>query len=264
MAGHNRWSKVKHRKAVVDKRRSKAWSMCSRAIISAARQNGPDPVYNFLLRHAIDEARYYNMPTDNIERAIKKGAGGGDTEQYEHVRYEGYGPGGVAVVVEALTNNRTRTAGDVRNIFGDYAGKLGTTGCVAHQFVQKGRLVVISRGASEDEIFEAAVGLGADDCVRTDDAGGEPGTAKTDAPAWAILCAPERFAQVRAGVGELARSIAVEVGESGIDMIPLNSVRVSGEQADALAELLEAMEDNEDVRKVFDNAEFVESETPGR
>ncbi|HZW08149.1 MAG TPA: YebC/PmpR family DNA-binding transcriptional regulator, partial [Phycisphaerales bacterium] len=99
MAGHNKWSKVKHRKAVVDKRRSKAWTMCSRAIISAARQHGPDPAFNFLLRTALEEARYHNVPNDNIERAIKKGAGGGDTENYEPVRYEGYGPGGVAVIV---------------------------------------------------------------------------------------------------------------------------------------------------------------------
>src|SRR5262249_41571009 len=160
MAGHNKWSKVKHRKAVVDKRRSKAWTMCSRAIISAARQNGPDPNFNFALRAALDEARYHNVPNDNVERAIKKGVGGGAGDDYEPVRYEGYGPGGVAVIVEAYTNNRARTAGEVRNIFGDYSGKLGTTGCVAHQFEHKGRIEIKAAATDEDRVIEAALNAG--------------------------------------------------------------------------------------------------------
>ena len=137
MAGHNKWSKIKRKKLVTDGRRSKAWTMCLRAVMMAARSGGPDPDFNFALRTAIDEAKYHNVPKDNLERAIKKGAGGGDGENYEQARYEGHGPGGVAIVVESLTNNRTRTAGDLRLIFSDHNGKLGTTGCVGFMFETK-------------------------------------------------------------------------------------------------------------------------------
>src|SRR6185369_9311190 len=131
MAGHNKWSKIKRKKAVTDSRRSKAWTMCLRAVMMAARSGGGDPEFNFALRTAIDEAKYHNVPKDNLERAIKKGAGGGEGENYEQGRYEGYGPGGVALIIDALTNNKTRTAADVRLILSKYGGNLGATGCVA-------------------------------------------------------------------------------------------------------------------------------------
>ena len=244
MAGHNKWSKVKHRKAVVDKRRSKAWSMCSRAIIVAARTGGPDPEFNVSLRQAIDEARYYNMPNDNIERAIKKGAGGGAGEDYEFVRYEGYGPGGVAVVIDALTDNRTRTAGDVRLLFTKHSGKLGATGCVSHQFEQKGRLTVIG-GGDEDKVFEIAVGAGADD-VRKGDAPGH----------FDVLCVPTDFARVRDGL----LKAGLKLGESAIEMFPTVMVTVAGEQAEELIDLVDGLEENDDVKKVYSNADIPESE----
>ena len=142
MAGHNKWSKIKHRKAVVDKRRGKVWTKCSKAIIVAARNGGSDPAANLALRYAIDEARYANMPRDTIERAIKKGAGEVGGESWENVRYEGYGPGGVALLIDALTDNRTRTVGDLRLAMGKYGGNLGSAGCVSYMFEAKGQIVV--------------------------------------------------------------------------------------------------------------------------
>jgi YebC/PmpR family DNA-binding regulatory protein len=243
VAGHNKWSKVKHRKAVVDKRRSKAWTMCSRAIISAARAGGGDPAFNFALRTAMDEARYHNMPADNVERAIKKGIGGGAGDDYEPVRYEGYGPGGVAVIVEALTNNRARTAGEVRLIFGNHGGKLGTTGCVAHQFEHKGTIAVKAPAHDEDRLIEAALGLGADDVTNAEDE-------DSGEPVFAVLTPPTRLAEVRSGLEKAGFTL----GTAELAMVPTTTVAIEGEPAETLGELVDAMEENEDVKRVFTNA----------
>jgi YebC/PmpR family DNA-binding regulatory protein len=265
LAGHNKWSKIKHRKKVVDKRRSKAWTMCSRAIISAARQGGPDPAFNFLLRAAIDEARYYNVPSDNIERAIKKGSGGGDTDSYEPVRYEGYGPGGVAVIVEAFTNNRTRTAGDVRLIFTKHGGggKLGVPGCVAHSFAHKGRLLVMGQHSDEGRLMDAALEAGADDLAfeaSRDDEPSGPGV-------WTVYTPPELMLSVRdrlkaagwapADAEKLkwhANGRLDGEAAAGFEMVPLNTVELSDEAVELLAELVDALEDNDDVKLVYTNA----------
>ncbi len=250
MAGHNKWSKIRHRKAVVDKRRSKAWTMCSRAIISAARQHGPDPNFNFLLRTALEEAKYHNVPNDNIERAIKKGAGGGDTENYEPVRYEGYGPGGVAIIVDALTNNRARTAGDVRLSFARAECKMGVSGAVSHQFVHTGVITVSAAGQTENQIIEAALAAGAED-VRP----GSP--ASDDAPAtWQVLTEPTKFLTVR----EAIKSAGLTVTESELDMLPTNTVTIIGPVVKDLLKLVEELEDNEDVKKVYTNADIPDSE----
>lgn len=245
MAGHNKWSKIKHRKAVVDKRRAKAWTMCSRLITTAARAGGGDPAFNASLRTAIDEARYHNVPSDNIERAIKKGVGGGQGDDYEPVRYEGYGAGGVAVIVDALTNNRTRTAADVRLIFAENEGKFGAAGCVAHQFEHTGRIVV-SPGAAgprtEDEVFEAALAAGADDVRPTDE---EPGS-------WDVLAAPTQFLAVKAGLA----AAGLRIGEAELEMVPGVLVQVAGDHAKSVLALVEALEDNEDVKKVWTNADI--------
>lgn len=242
MAGHNKWSKVKHRKAVVDKRRSKAWTMCTRAIISAARQGGPDPDFNFALRAALDEAKYHNVPKDNIERAIKKGVGGGEGDDYEPVRYEGYGPSGIAVVVEALTNNRTRTAGDLRLLFGKFGGNLGTTGCVSFVFETKGRIIVEGNPADEAALFETAAGAGADDLSFDDD---------PDQPSYTILTSVQAFVQVKAALEGANRTIT----EAGIEQIPTTLTAISGEPALLLIKLIDALEDNDDVKKVYTNAD---------
>lgn len=246
MAGHNKWSKVKHRKAVVDKRRSKAWTMCSRAIMSAARQHGPDPNFNFALRQALDDARYHNVPADNVERAIKKGVGGGVGDDYENCRYEGYGPGGVAVIVEAFTNNRARTAGEVRNIFGDYGGKLGITGCVAHQFEHKGRITITGVAPDEDRLMEAALNAGALDVVRTDD----------ETPTWDVFTPPADFLTIRAALTAAKFTLA----EAELEMIPTVTTAISGDPAKELLKLVDEMEDNEDVKKVYTNADIPEAE----
>lgn len=246
MAGHNRWSKVKHRKAVVDKRRGKALSMCSRAIISAARQHGPDPNFNHALRAAIDEARYYNVPGDNIERAIKKGAGGGEGENYEPTRYEGYGPGGVCVIVDALTNNRARTVANLRLIFEDHDCKLGQAGCVSHQFEHKGRIEVKALRSDEDRVMELALEAGADDVLNTGD----------EDAMFEVLCDPTKLHAVKARLVELKLTL----GHASTAMIPSVNTIVTGGDVKALMDFVDALEDDEDVKKVYTNADISEAE----
>ncbi|MBZ0172294.1 MAG: YebC/PmpR family DNA-binding transcriptional regulator, partial [Phycisphaerales bacterium] len=142
MAGHSKWANIKHRKAAVDKKRGKIWSKCSRAIMAAARQGGPDPATNLSLRYAIDEAKAANMPKDTIQRAVDKGSGSTGGENFEEMTYEGYGPGGVAIFIEALTDNRARTAGDVRTIFTKKGGSIGNPGSVAFMFQSKGQIFI--------------------------------------------------------------------------------------------------------------------------
>ena len=241
MAKHNKWSKVKHRKAVVDKRRGKVWTKVSKAIIVAARHGGPDPDSNLALRYAIDEGRYANMPRDTIERAIKKGAGGEDTSQYESIRYEGYAPGGVAVIVEALTDNRTRTIGEVRLAFSDHGGSVGASGCVSYLFESKGQIVVSGEGLSEDRVMEDAIEAGAADVEFIGD---------DETPAWMISTEPAAFQTVKARL-EQAK---LPVSDAEIAMVPATYVSVAGENAENIAELVEALEDLDDVQKVWTNA----------
>ncbi|MDX2132638.1 MAG: YebC/PmpR family DNA-binding transcriptional regulator [Planctomycetota bacterium] len=250
MAGHNKWSKVKHRKAVVDKRRSKVWSKVSRAIIVAARHGGGDPNFNLPLRYAIDEARYANMPRDVIDRAVQKGAGGGDMSAYENVRYEGYAPGGVAVIIDALTDNRTRTATDVRNAFNDNGGNLGTGGCVAYLFAARGRIGVKAAGVTEDAIVEASLQAGALDVLSPDDAGDEDAewTVLTDVPAYHSV----RDALEKGGF---------TLGECELGMLPEQWIAVRGEHAKQVMDLVEQLEDLDDVQKVYTNAEIADEPT---
>lgn len=246
MAGHNKWSKIKHRKAVVDKRRGKVWTKVAKAMMVAARHGGPDPAFNLSLRYAIDEARYANMPRDVIERAIKKGAGGEDTSSYETVRYEGYAPGGVAVIIDALTDNRTRTAGDVRLAFTKADGNLGTSGCVGYLFAQKGKIVVSPEGVDGEKLFALAVEAGADDVQEPaggDDNEGEPWIVLTDVPA---------FLKVKDAI-EAAK---LKIEDAAIEMIPGDKVAVSGELAETVGTLIENLEELDDVQKVYTNADF--------
>jgi YebC/PmpR family DNA-binding regulatory protein len=243
MAGHNKWSKIKRKKAVTDSRRSKAWTMCLRAVMMAARSGGGDPEFNFALRTAIDEAKYHNVPKDNLERAIKKGAGGGEGENYEQGRYEGYGPGGVALIIDALTNNKTRTAADVRLILSKYGGNLGATGCVAFSFETKGRIMVSGPASMEERLFEIAAGAGAEDIQFEDD---------DDQPAFTVYTTVQAFNAVRQAI-EGARLV---ITEARIEPIPTTTAAVSGENARQLLELVDALEDNDDIQKVYTNAEI--------
>lgn len=245
MAGHNKWSKIKHRKAVVDKRRSKVWSKVSRAIIVAARHGGPDPDSNLTLRYAIDEARYANMPRDTIERAIQKGSGGGEHDNYESVRYECYGPGGVAIIIDALTNNRTRTITDLRTAFGDYGGNVGSTGCVAYMFQQKAQIIIDGKGLTEDRLMEAAIEAGAADVQSPED---------PDDPLWTVLTEPSDFIRIK----NLLEKAGFTISDAGFVMIPDNYSDIVGQNAKDFLALVDTLEDLEDVQKVWSNAKIDE------
>lgn len=242
MAGHNKWSKIKHRKAVVDKRRGKVWTKVAKAIIVAAKNGGPDPASNLSLRYAIDEARYANMPRDTIERAIKKGTGAGAGENYEPTRYEGYGPGGAAIIVDALTDNRTRTVGDVRLAFSNHEGNLGNSGCVAYMFDPRGQIVIRAAGLTEDRVFNVAIDAGASDIESPDDP-------SDDDAVFVVLTPVDGFQRVKEAIEHAGMTIT----EARISLVPQNRVEVRGESARALLDLIDALEDLDDVQHVYSN-----------
>ncbi|MEX2081801.1 MAG: YebC/PmpR family DNA-binding transcriptional regulator, partial [Dehalococcoidia bacterium] len=238
---------IKHRKAAVDKKRGKLWSKCSRAILAAARNGGGDPDSNLTLRYAIDEARYANMPRDTIERLIKKAAGALDADNFEVIRYEGYGPGGAAFLIEALTDNRTRTAGDVRLAFSKYGGNLGATGCVGNLFDQRGQITVPAAGVDGERLMEAAVEAGAQDVEEPAD--------DSDEAAWVVMTAPVDFLRVKAALEKAGFTL----GESRLEMIPQTRVMASGEAARDLIALVDALDDLDDVQKVYANFDVDEA-----
>ena len=241
MAGHSAWKNIKHRKAAVDKKRGKVWSKCSRAIMVAAQKGGGDPQFNPSLRIAVDAARAANMPRDTIEKAIKKGTGEGSDERYDAVRYEGYGPGGVAMIVECLIANANRAAADIRVIFDKNGGSFGVPGSVSYSFVQHGSIIVDGEKAGEERLMEVALDAGAQD-IR--DLGG----------AWQVLTAPADLSKVKEALE--AASIALESAE--IAWIPGMMVQVDPASGAAVQKLIDALEEHDDVQKVFTNAEFAE------
>lgn len=247
VAGHSRWKNIKHRKAASDAKRGKIWSKCVKAVMVAAKTGGADPVSNLALRYAIDEARYANVPRDTIDRAVKKGAGEVGGDDWETVRYEGYGPGGVALVVDALTNNRTRTVGDLRLIFGRHGGNLGASGCVAFMFQTRGVIVVRGSASDETRVMEAAVDAGAVDVLPPDD----------DEESWTILTESTDLAAAKESIERSGLSIE----RAGLDLIPETRVRVDGESAERLADLVEALDDNDDVQRVSTNAEVADGDS---
>ncbi|MEM1329552.1 MAG: YebC/PmpR family DNA-binding transcriptional regulator [Planctomycetota bacterium] len=251
MAGHSKWANIKHRKARVDAAKGRIWSKCSKAIIAAARNGGGDPDTNLTLRYAIDEARYQNMPKDNIQRAIEKGAGAGQGDNYEEVTYEGYGPAGVAMIVLTLTDNNTRTVNDVRSIFKKHGGNMGQTGCVAFGFDTKGRIIVNgAAGLDEDKMMEVALEAGAEDVEAPDGAtDDEPGV-------WTVLADPTEFQQVKVAIEAAGLTIA----EAEIARIPQQTVEVRGDDVRKLINLVDALEDNDDVQKVFSNSVIPDDE----
>ncbi len=236
MAGHSKWANIKHKKARNDAARGKLWSKLARAVIVAAKNGGGDPDANLALRYAIDEAKGANMPKDTIEKAIKKGTGDLEGASYEEILYEGYGPGGVAFIVMCLTDNRNRTAPELRYCFDRNGGSLGATNCVAWMFEQKGVFTVEAQGADEDALMEVALEGGADDVRR-------------DGDVFEITCAPSAFGDVRDAL--LAAEIATSSAE--LAMVPNNTVEVGGDDAKKVLRLMEALEDHDDVQKVFAN-----------
>jgi YebC/PmpR family DNA-binding regulatory protein len=243
LSGHSKWSSIKHKKGAADAKRGKLFSKLSRAIIVAAKEGGPDPSGNLALQNAIEKARSYSMPKDNIERAIAKGSGeGADSEAFETVVYEGYGPEGVAVIVEALTDNRNRTASDVRHAFTKHGGSLGATGAVAWQFERRGVVIVPAEGVDEDELFLAAADGGADDVER-------------DGSVFQVTSAPESLAAVR----EAIDGAGFTVDSAELMMVPKNTVAVDDEaKAKQVMRLIDTLEDNDDVQEVFANFDIPE------
>ncbi len=244
MSGHSKWSSIKHKKGAADKKRGKLFSKLSRAIMVAAKEGGPDPSGNLALQNAIEKARSYSMPKDNIERAIAKGSGeAGDGAAWETVVYEGYGPEGVAVIVEALTDNRNRTASDVRHLFSKHGGNLGATGAVAWQFERRGIVLVDANGVDEEELFLVAADGGADDV-------------ELDGSTFQVSSAPEQLALVREAVE--AAGFAIESAE--LSMVPKVTVAIDDEAtAKKVVRLVEGLEDNDDVQDVYANFDIPES-----
>ena len=243
MSGHSKWSSIKHKKGAADAKRGKLFSKLTRAIIVAAREGGPDPAGNLALQNAIEKARSFSMPKDNIDRAIAKGAGtGDDTTAYETVVYEGYGPAGVAVIVETLTDNRNRTAGEVRHTFAKNDGNLGTSGAVTWLFERRGVVLVAADGVDEDELTLAAAEGGADDVA-------------LDGSSFEVLCAAERLAAVRDAIE--AAGFAIESAE--LTMLPKTTVAVEDEnEAKKILRLIDQLEDNDDVQDVYANFDIPE------
>ena len=243
MSGHSKWSSIKHKKGAADAKRGKLFSKLARAIIVAAKEGGPDPANNLALQNAVEKARSYSMPKDNIERAIARGAGEGqDAANFETVVYEGYGPEGVAVIVEALTDNRNRTASEVRHAFTRHGGSLGATGAVAWQFERRGVVLVPAAGVDEEELFLAAADAGADDVAR-------------DGDVFEVTSAPESLAAVREAIE--AAGFAVDSAE--LSMIPKTTVSVDDEvKAKSVMRLIDSLEDNDDVQDVYANFDIPE------
>ncbi|MBX9653218.1 YebC/PmpR family DNA-binding transcriptional regulator [bacterium] len=241
MAGHSHAKNVKIRKAAVDAKRSRIFTKLSRLISIAARQGGGDPKLNAKLAFAIAKAKEVSLPKDTIEKAIKKGTGEDQSESLEEIVYEGYGPNGVAIICEILTDNRNRTAGDIRKIFDVYGGNLGSTNCVAYLFQRKGQFIIEAEGQDEDTVMELALEAGADDFKR-------------DGDYFIILCDPSNFDQVAAALA--AKNIAPT--QSDVARVAETQVALEGDVAKRVAKLLDALDDNDDVQNVYSNASLPE------
>jgi len=243
LSGHSKWSSIKHKKGAADAKRGQLFSKLARAIIVAAREGGPDPDGNATLATAIQKARDNSMPKENIERAIARGSGAAaEGESYETVTYEGYGDGGVAVFVEALTDNRNRTAAEVRHIFAKHDGNLGTSGAVAWLFERKGVVIVPAGDVDEDDLMLVAADGGADDV-------------ELDGSSYQVISAPDDLAAVRAALDEAG--IAFESAE--LTMLPKTTVAVEEEStAKKLLRLMDALEENDDVQAVYANFDISE------
>lgn len=236
MAGHSKWKQIKHKKALADAKRGASWTKVIREITVAARAAGGDPGGNPRLRTAIDAAKAVNMPNDNIERAIKKGTGELEGAVYEEVTYEGYGPGGAAVIIEASTDNPTRTVADIRHAFSRNGGNLGASNSVAWMFDKKGQIMLEAAKYPEDAAMEAALEAGAEDFQK-------------DGEQYVVSTTPQTFHAVQDALK--ARKLKIESAE--VAMVPKTTVKVEGKQAEQMIKLLETLEELDDVSKVFSN-----------
>jgi YebC/PmpR family DNA-binding regulatory protein len=236
MAGHSHWANIAHKKGLIDAKRGKLWSKLAKALIVAAKEGGGDPAANLKLRYAINDAKAGNMPKDTIEKAIKKGTGELEGGNLEQVLYEGYGPAGVAVLCEIYTDNRNRTAPEIRKLFEIAGGKLGATGCVAWMFDRKGLALISKDKVDEDTLMELAIEAGADD-VRTDD------------DQYEVIAEPDAFA----GVCAALEAAGVPTESTQLTRIPKDTVDITGEDARRVLKLMEALDDHDDVQSVSAN-----------
>ena len=242
MAGHSKWANIKHRKAAQDKKRGKLYTKLIREITVAARLGGGDVNDNPRLRAAVDKALAANMPKDTIERAVQRGAGGGDGADVEELVYEGYGPNGVAILVEAMTDNRNRTVAEVRYAFSKFGGNLGTDGSVAYLFAKQG-MINFAPGADEERVLDAALEAGAEDIENEEDG------AITVVTAWEDL----------AGVSQALRDAGLEPDNAEVTMVPSTQTACDVEQAQKVLRLIDALEELDDVQEVYSNGDFPEA-----
>ncbi len=244
MSGHNKWSSIKHKKGAADAKRGKVFTKIIKEIIVAARAGGGDPEMNPRLRTAVAAAKAANMPKDNIERGIKKGTGDLDGVNYEEYSYEGYGPGGAAVMLDILTDNKNRTAADIRHIFNKGNGNLGENGCVSWIFETKGLIICEREKVDAEALFELALEAGADDVI--DEEGEE---------VIEIYTSPEAFEDVR----QILENSGVEMASAAVDKIPSNTVELTRKHAEQMLRLMDNLEDCDDVQKVYSNFDIDEA-----
>jgi YebC/PmpR family DNA-binding regulatory protein len=241
MAGHSHWAGIKHKKALIDSKRGKLWSKVSKAIIVAAKLGGGDPNANARLRTAIADAKAVSMPKDNIERAIKRGTGEMDGVEVEEILYEGYGPGGVAIMCEIMTDNRNRTASEIRKIFDSYNGKLGGSNCVAYMFERKGLFLFAASQVDEERLTEVSLEAGADDVKR-------------DGERWQVLCDPNVYSDL----AEAFEKAALAPLSKEITRLPTTTVDLDADTARQVLKLLESLDDHDDVQNVSANLNIPE------
>jgi YebC/PmpR family DNA-binding regulatory protein len=243
MSGHSKWHTIKHKKGAADAKRGKAFTRIIKELTVAARAGGGDPGMNPRLRTIIADAKANNMPRENIERAIRRGTGEEPGVSYEEITYEGYGPGGVALLIQSLTDNKNRTVGEIRHMMGKYNGNLAAENSVAWMFSRKGQVVVEKTNADEETLLNVALEAGADDM-------------NDDGSAWEIVCSPEKFEKVRDAV----KGLGVEPASAEVAMIPANYVKLQGKEAQQMLKLMEALDDHDDVQHVWANFDIEEKE----
>ncbi len=243
MSGHSKWHSIKHKKGALDAKRGKLFTKFIKELTVAARSGGGDPSGNARLRKAISDAKAGNMPNDTIERAIRRGTGEEEGVNYEEITYEGYGPGGVALLIESVTDNRNRTVAEIRHIFSKNGGNLAAAGAVNWMFDKKGYIVVEKAAKAEDELFDLAIDAGADDL-------------RDDEDNFEIITSPENFEKVVSAVKEAG----VEPQVAEVSMVPQNYVKLEGQDARQMLKLMEALEDHDDVQKVSANFDISEAD----
>jgi len=243
MSGHSKWHTIKHKKGAADAKRGRVFTRVIKELTVAARGGGGDPDTNPRLRTIIAEAKQFNMPAENIKRAIRRGTGEEPGVQYDEITYEGYGPGGVALIIEAMTDNKNRTVGEIRHLLGKYGGNLGESNSVSWMFEKKGYIVIDKTKAAEDTLMAAALDAGADDL-------------RDDGDNWEVLSAPEAFPVVKDAVEKLG----IETLSAQVAMLPKNFVSLEGRSAQSMLKLLDLLEDHDDVQHVWSNVDIDEKE----